>query len=49
MTVTLKEMSKETYSFETFHISMASTLCREFNLKNDLSVEIVPSFQMVNY
>ncbi len=43
MSITPDRKAKKTYPFGIFHISLESILCAEFELKNDSTVENVPS------
>jgi len=43
MIITVEERPMGTYPFGVFHTSLGSTLCTEFELKSDLTVESVPS------
>jgi len=43
MVITLHGRPMGIYPFRIFHTSLGSTLCTESKLKNDLTVESVPS------
>ncbi len=43
MAITLKGRPISPYPFGVFHTSLGSTLCTEFELKNDLSLGVLSS------